>query len=405
MNRAIETGNAGAAQPTIEVERDGVRYTLLGTAHISQASVTAVGEMIGSGRFDAVAVELCPSRFKAMTDAAAWREMNLFRVIRDGKAGLLVANLVLAGYQQRLAAQLGIEPGAEMKAAIGAAAAAGLPLQTIDRDVGTTLKRIWRGIGLGQRFMLFSALLASFFNREKISAEQIEELKQGDLLESAFTEFAARSPHLYDKLIAERDRYMAARLQQENGRHAGRRVLAVLGAGHLAGTAQALRDEAALPGPLIAALEILPPPARWVRFLPWLLLAVVLGLFAKGFSESPELGWKLVFFWVAINGGLAMLGALAARAHPLAVLSALGAAPLTSLNPAIAAGMVSGAVEIWRRPPRVDDFERLRNDATRLAGWYRNRVGHALLVFVLTNLGSSVGTWVAGWSMIQALLG
>ncbi len=404
MNQAVLPNHGGEAQPTAKIERDGVHYTLLGTAHVSRASVEAVRELIGSGHFDAVAVELCPSRYKAMTEATAWREMNLFRVIRDGRAGLLISNLILAGYQQRLAAQLGIEPGAEMKAAIEAAAAGGLPVQTIDRDIGTTLKRIWRSTGIGRRFMLFSALLAGFFNRENISAEQIEELKQGDLLESAFTEFAARSPHLYDKLITERDRYMAACLRRENAGHPGRRVLAVVGAGHLAGTARALGEEKTPPEALIAKLDTVPPAARWVRFLPWLLLAVVLGLFVKGFSESPELGWKLMFFWVAINGGLAMLGALAARAHPLSALSALFAAPLTSLNPAVAAGMVSGAVEVWRRPPKVEDFERLRDDATSLAGWYHNRVGRALLVFLLTNLGSSAGTWIAGWSMIQALI-
>lgn len=390
-------------EPVITLERGGVEYTLLGTAHISAASAEAVARMAASGEYDVVAVELCASRLQALTDASAWRKMDLFQIIRQRKAGVLFANLVLSAYQQRLAQQVGVEPGAEMKAAIKAAKEHKLELQAVDREVGTTLRRVYRGLGWWKRFMLMNGLLASIFTREEIGSEEIEQLKQGDMLESAFSEFATRSPALFERLIAERDRFMAARLRQENNGHEGRRVLLVIGAGHLAGTARSLREDQDEPAAKIEELNQTPPPARWVKAIPWLILILVVTGFAIGFSRSPELGWQLVATWVLINGGLAGLGALIARAHPLSVLSGIIAAPITSLNPTIAAGMVTASVEAWKRRPSVADFEQLRDDVTTWSGWRHNRVARTLLVFFLSNLGSSIGTWVAGGTMLKAL--
>jgi pheromone shutdown-related protein TraB len=208
---------------------------------------------------------------------------------------------------------------------------------------------------------------------------------------------------LYEALIAERDRFMAARLRQENIDNAGKRVLVVIGAGHLDGLAKYLADDASDPQTEVERLSILPPPNRWIKFVPWVIAALVLTGFYLGFSKSPELGWELVTIWVLVNGGLAALGALIARAHPLTILSAMIAAPLTSLNPAIAAGMVTGLVESWIRKPKVSDLERLRDDATTLKGWFKNPATRILLVFFFSNLGSAIGTWVAGFQIFGAL--
>ncbi|GAB4180813.1 MAG: TraB/GumN family protein [Wenzhouxiangellaceae bacterium] len=392
-----------ASEPTITVERDGVHYTLLGTAHISAASAAEVRRLAASGDFDTIAIELCQSRLQSITDPNAWRKMNLFDVIRSGKAGVLFSNLVLSAYQQRLAEQVGVEPGAEMKAAIEAARNGNLRLQAVDREVGVTLRRVYRGLSAWKRFMLMNALIASIFTREEISQEEIEQLKQGDMLESAFSEFASSSPVLYERLIAERDQFMAARLRAENADHPGRRVLLIIGAGHLAGTAAALRDSDEAPEQACERLNQTPPPSKWPKLIPWAILVLVLSGFAIGFSRSPELGWQLVMTWVLINGLLAGLGALIARGHPLTVLSGVLAAPLTSLNPTVAAGMVTASVEVWKRKPSVADFESLRRDVTAWSGWVHNRVARTLLVFFLSNLGSSLGTWIAGWSIIEAL--
>lgn len=390
-------------QPLRVVDRDGVEYTLLGTAHVSPASVRAVEAMIAAGGWDAVAVELCSTRLEALDGRKSWEDLDLFQIIRAGKAGLVMANLALTGYQKRIAEQFGIEPGAELRAAAGGARDAGAPLQLIDRDLATTLRRTYRAVPWYKRFYLTVALAMSSFSSEEIDEEAIEKLKEGDILESTFTEFAEQSPELYAALIDERDRYMAARLRLENRDRPGTRVLAVVGAGHLEGLARYLGDGDLDPQQTVEQLDRQPPRSPFIGLLPWAVTVLVLGGFAWGFSRSPELGWQLVVTWVVFNGGLAALGAALARGRPLTVLSAMFAAPLTSLNPFIAAGMVAGGVELWRRRPTGKDLERLREDVTSLKGWYRNPATRVLLVFFLSNAGSVIGTWAAGFRFFQLL--
>lgn len=390
-------------QPWEKVTRDGIDYCILGTAHVSRRSAEVVDGLLATSQFDAVAIELCPSRHQLLTDKQQWQSTDLFALIRKGKAGLMLANLVLSGYQKRLAKQFGIEPGAEMRAAMQAAEQHNLPLQLIDRDLGTTMKRVWRGLGFWNRFMLFSGLLASVFSRETVSEEDIEKLKQGDMLESAFAEFAEQSPALYKALIAERDQYMAARLRAENTDKNNPQVLAVIGAGHLQGMTEFLREDDQPAETVSETLTTIPPSAKWPKLIPWLIVALIASGFAIGFLRNPELGWNLVKIWVLVNGVLAALGAIIARGHPLTVISALVAAPITSLNPTIGAGMVCALVEAWVRKPNVADFESLRDDVIELSGWWRNRVARTLLVFFLCTLGSAIGTYVAGFSIIQQL--
>ena len=390
-------------QPIRHINRDGVEYTLLGTAHVSRASAEAVKEMAGSGEFDAIAVELCQARYDALTAERKWTDLDLYKIIRQGKAGLVMANLALSAYQRRIAEQFGIEPGAEMRAATIAAKERDLPLQLVDRDLATTLRRSYASVPWYKRVYLMAGLALGMVSSEEIDEEAIEKLKEGDILESTFTEFAEQSPELYEALIAERDRFMAARLREENADSSGRKVLVVIGAGHMEGLAKHLETSSADPVSERQKLEAMPPRARWPRVIPWAIMVLVISGFLIGFSRSPELGWQLVFIWVAINGGLAALGALLARAHPLTVLSAVIAAPLTSLNPTIAAGMVTGLVESWLRKPRVSDLENLRFDITTVRGWFRNPATRILLVFFLSNLGSAIGTWVAGFKIFGAL--
>jgi len=399
------TGTAGEAsrQPVKTVVRDGVSYTLIGTAHVSRASAEAVREFATSGDYDAIAVELCQARYDALTAERKWTDLDLYRILREGKAGLVMANLALSAYQRRIAEQFGIEPGAEMRAASVAAKELDLPLQLVDRDLATTLKRSYANVPWYKRLYLSAGLALGMVSSEEIDEESIEKLKEGDILESTFTEFAEQSPELFEALIAERDRYMAARLREENAGKEGRKVLVVIGAGHMEGIARELASGQADPAGERTRLEALPRRSRWPRLIPWAIMLLILTGFVIGFSRSPELGWQLVFIWVVINGGLAALGALLARGHPLTVLSALVAAPLTSLNPTIAAGMVTGLVESWLRKPRVVDLENLRFDITTVKGWFRNPATRILLVFFLSNLGSAIGTWVAGLRIFSEL--
>jgi pheromone shutdown-related protein TraB len=392
-----------ASQPVIELEREGVHYTLLGTAHVSRVSAEAVRHFLADGHFDAVGVELCRSRYDAMTNPDAWKQMDLFRIIRQGKAGLVAANLALGAYQRRLAEQFGIEPGAEMKAALETAETRGIPHALIDRDIGITLKRVFRGVPFMEKVSLFGGMLFSLVSNEKITEEEIERLKQGDILESTFSEFALQSESLYQGLIAERDEFMAACLREESSQNQFKRVLAVVGAGHLKGLAEHLEQDQGEPESRKHDLNQLPPPRVWTRWIPWLISGVILAGFGLGFYRSPELGWELVTTWVLINGSLAAVGALLAGGHPLTVISGFLAAPLTSLNPTVAAGMVTASVETWLRKPTVGDFSAIRDDLLKTSGWWKNRVSRILLVLIFSNIGSIAGTWIAGFSIFEKL--
>lgn len=390
-------------EPVEELALGDARVTLLGTAHVSRTSAEAVERLLSSGAYDAVAVELCPSRYEALLNPDVLARMDLLRIIREGKASMAAAQLALGAYQQRLAEQFGIEPGAEMRAAVARAREAHLPVLLIDREIGITLKRVLRNVSWWKRPGLFAALLASVLSRDEVEEDDIERLKEGDMLETTFAEFAEDRRELFDPLIAERDRYMAASLVRDlrNGGH--RNVLGVVGAGHLSGIRQALESGVEDPDAQIAALDQVPPPRRWPRLIPWLIVVLVAAGFTIGFQRSPELGWALVGDWVVINGGLAALGAALALAHPASVVTAFLAAPLTSLNPAVGAGMVTAAAEIVLRRPQMGDFQRLRHDTVHWRGWWRNRVSRTLLVFLFSTLGSAVGTYLAGFRIFDRL--
>ena len=320
---------------------------------------------------------------------------------------MVAASLVLSTFQKRLADQSGIQPGAEMKAAMDGAEQRGLPLWLIDREVGTTLKRAWRSVGFWQRFGLLGGLLASVFDREDIEQGEIEKLKQGDLLESAFSEFASGSKPLYDSLIGERDAFMAARLREEAARPTmveNRRVLVVIGAGHLKGLCALLREQQGDPASKVAELAILPPKARWPKWLAAALVLLVFAAIAWAFHQNTALGTQALRDWVLFTGGFAALGAVAAGAHPLSILAAFIAAPIKPFRPGIPAGGISAMAEAWVRRPRVADFDTLRDDIVHWSGWWKNRVARTLLNFFLVSVGTIIGEYSAGIHIFKSLL-
>ncbi|MEN5206034.1 TraB/GumN family protein [Stenotrophomonas sp. TWI700] len=387
-----------AGQPVRIVERDGVRYTLLGTAHVSQASVEAVERAIESGRFDAVAVELDAQRLQALTNPDALAKLDLVEVIRKGRVALFAANLALAAYQRRLAEQLEIEPGAELKRAVVMANERNLPVHLIDREVGLTFKRASQRLGFFGKIKLVMGLGAGLFASEEVGEDEIEKLKQGDMLEASFGEFASESPALYETIIGERDRYMATRLREVHD-PAQREVLAVVGAGHLAGLARYLETDTDAPGPLRESLEDVPKK----RNIPWItlaILAIVLTGIGVGFYRGGlGVGSELLAVWAMYTGGLAGLGCLLAGSHPLSILTAIVVAPFKPFRLSIPTGAFSALVEARLRKPAYEDFLKLRDDAQSVRGWYRNRVTRVVLTFMLTNLGSMLGLWLTGFQV------
>ncbi len=412
-NESSEQQDKSREEPIFQHQLAGKSITVLGTAHVSKASADKVHELLASGEYDGVAIELCPSRYNSLIDPDSLAKMDLFQVFKDGKASMVIASLALGAYQQKMAEEFGIEPGAEMRMAIEQANEKNCTVHLIDREVGTTLKRVYNNVPWWKKMGIVGGLLGSVISSEKVSEEEIERLKEGDILETTFSQFAEEAKELFGPLIDERDQYMAARLEQIVCESDNQSILAVVGAGHLKGIESYLaRDEQiATPEQLHASaqqtidrLDKLPEKSRWPKLIPWLIVAVLITGFAIGFNKSTDLGVQLIIYWVLINGSLSALGAALAKGHPLTVVGAFIAAPLTSLNPTIGAGMVTAAIELYLRKPNVGDFSQLRKDTTHVSGWWKNKVARTLLVFFFSTIGSAIGTYVAGFKIFESLV-
>ncbi len=386
------------------VEVNGCQITLVGTAHVSHKSVELVEAKVAEGGYDCIAVELCPPRYKNLTNNDWWKNLDIYQVLKQGRGNLLLINLAMSAYQRRLADKVGIEPGREMSRAIELAEENDLRLEVVDRDISTTLSRMYHRVTFWQKMKLVTSLIASIFVGEEVTEDQIEGLKEGDMLHSMLEEFGEVLPSVKAVLIDERDVYMVGKLAAlTEGTDAPKSILATVGAGHLPGMVKAF--EAIPTKETVEQLEQKPPPSRTGYYIGWGIAAVVLSMFFVGYSRSPEMGWDLVVTWVVINGGMSALGAAIALAHPLTILSAFVAAPITSLNPTIGAGMVVGIVESLIRKPKVSDFESIRQDVAQWGLWWKNGVIRVFLIFFLANLGSAVGTWVAGISIASKIWG
>ena len=370
-----------------KVELEGKTIYIVGTAHVSAQSVQDVRDAVAAVRPDTVAIELCEPRYQGMVKKAAWRNTNVFQVIRQGKATFLLAQMAMQSFYRRLGKQLEVEPGAEMLAGAACAEETGAKLELIDRRIDVTLKRVWRHLGFWHRIKLFGVLAEAMFTSDVLEGQDVEALKKQDQLEALMGEMGKAFPEIKKRLIDERDVYLAQKLRAAPGT----RIVAVVGAGHVPGMLKAIRE----PMPL-AELESLPPPAKWSKVWPWLIPAGVLALIAWGFFQGgAERGVDSIAIWIGVTGALAALGAAVALPHPLTILSAFIAAPITTLHPALAAGWVAGLVEAWIRPPAVADFESLPQAMESLRTFVRNPVVRILLVVVTTNLGASIGTFVA----------
>jgi pheromone shutdown-related protein TraB len=360
---------------------------LVGTAHVSKESITLVKEVIESEKPDTVCVELCESRYQSIVKKEQWENKNIVTVIREKKAFLLLSNLILASFQKRMADRLDIKPGGEMIEAVECAEAIDAEVHLADRDIRITLMRAWYCLSLWKKIQLLFELLLSAGSMEEISENDIEQLKEKDMLDAVINEIGQSMPELRTILIDERDQYLAEKIRSANGKH----IVAVLGAGHIPGIVNEMDKPIE-----IKSLETEPPPKKGKLLFKWglpifIIILIVLGFFKAGKTAGQDMIW----WWFVANGTLAGLGACLALAHPITIVSAIAAAPLTSLNPMIAAGWVSGLVEAFMRKPRVKDFQTLSEDISSVKGFWQNAVTRTLLVVVFTNIGSSVGTFIA----------
>ena len=378
-----------------EIILDGKKILLIGTAHISQSSVDEVNTVINQVNPDTVCIELCSSRYQAMLAKDQWKNMDIFKVIREGKSFLLFANLIMTAFQKRLGSRLGVKPGSEMFEAANVAEKLNSELVLADRDVKITLQRTWRGMRFWGKMKVLGQLLASLFIREEISKEEIEKLKESDALSEAMKMLAEQSPEMKRILIDERDQYMAEKIRQSMGKL----VVAVVGAGHVKGLTAELENKHNL-----AELESVPPTGKAVAWLKWGIPALIIALIVYGFfTVDTDVSIEMIQRWVLINGTLSALGTAAAFGHPITIAVAFIAAPFTSLNPTIAAGWVAGLVEALLRKPQVRDFENLADDITHLRGFWQNNITRILLVVIFANLGSAIGTFAGGFAIATLL--
>ena len=385
------------------IQLDKTTITLIGTAHVSKESVALVEEKIMSREFDCVAVELCPARYENLKNRSWWQNLDIYEVFKKKKASLLLINLALSAYQRRLADKVGVEAGQEMIRATELAVDNKIRLEVVDRDITTTLHRLVTKVSFWQKMKIFSGLIVGVFVGEEVDREQIENLKKGDMLHSVIEEFGESLPQIKKVLIDERDEFMVGKLSMlAASEDAPKNILAIVGAGHLVGMVPGFT----MPPDQNRMDELMqkPPSSRMGYYIGWAIGAFILGMFYVGYQQSPELGWNLVVTWVLINGGLSALGATLALAHPISILVAFFAAPLTSLNPTVGAGMVVGLVESYLRKPKVLDFERLRDDISSFPMWWKNGVVRVLLVFFFANVGSAAGTYIAGASIVKQIL-
>lgn len=375
---------------------NGREIILVGTAHVSKESADLVKAVIEEEKPDTVSVELCESRYQAITQKRKWQDMDIVKVIREKKALLLLTNLLLAAFQKRIAEKFDVRPGEEMIKAVETAEVAGADIHLADRNVRVTLSRTWRGMGFWDKMkMFFHVLLSIFGGVDEIEEEDIERMKQEDILESLLSDIEKDFPALRKIIIDERDQYLSQKIRTAPGE----KIVAVVGAGHVPGIKKYIGGDID-----ISPLDQIPPRGKSAGLIKWLLPCMIIIMIGAGFFlGGKDRGTDMIAYWFISNSILAGLGATIAFAHPLTILTAIVAAPLTSLNPMIAAGWVAGLTEAFVRKPKVGDFENLTNDISSVRGFWKNKVTRILLVVFFTNLGSVAGTFVAIPLMTKSL--
>ncbi|MFV0480088.1 MAG: TraB/GumN family protein [Anaerorhabdus sp.] len=378
---------------TLQVQEKTIH--LLGTAHVSQASAQEVKEYIKQLRPESVCVELDQDRFDSIQSPNRWEDTDIIEVIKQKKTGYMLANLILSSYQRRLAKKMDIAPGQEMIQGIQSAKESSANLVLADRKISTTFSRIYRKLSFKEKMKLLYLLISSIFDEEEISEDDIEQLKQSDILEASLTAISKDFPIVSQVLVHERDQTLAYHIKNAPGKV----VFAVLGAAHVPGVSKELFLEQD-----IQELTSVPPKKKTSQLIGWLIPIFIVIMILSLFTVDSSIGLQQIIRWTLVNGSLSAFGTLLAGGHILSILTAFIAAPITSLNPLLAAGWFAGITEAFIRKPKVKDFKNIADDLSTFSGFYKNRVTHILLVVVLANLFSSLGTFLGGIDLINTFI-
>lgn len=372
---------------------EGRRIVLVGTAHVSRSSVEVVHQVIELEHPDTVCIELDEKRFQALSKQSAWENLDLKEVIRQKQLTTLIVNLLLASYQKRLGDDLGVQPGAELLEAAQTAESLGIPVELCDRDVRATLRRATHATPFMRRMLLLSEMLLTMLDGPEITEEQLEELREQDVLNEMMGELGRRHPALKRVLIDERDAYLAQKIHDAEGQ----RIVAVVGAGHLQGIVEMLQSGRRAN---LEELEEIPPIRQVWKVITWMVPILILGGIGYiGWSKGLATAGDSALFWVLANSIPAGLGALIAWAHPLTILAAIVSAPLASLSPIVGTAYITAFVQAYYEPPKVHEFQSVASDIAKPACWWKNRLLRIFLAYLLPGIGSMIGS-MAGFAKI-----
>jgi pheromone shutdown-related protein TraB len=394
---SVETASYSSSSEDVQsVSVDGRTFTLVGTAHVSRESAELVRHVVSTERPDCVCIELDRKRFVALAQRHRFESLNIREVIRSKQLPVLLLNLVLAAYQKQLGGALGVVPGTELLAAATVAEDLGIPIELCDRDVRITLRRAWSSIPWWRKLWLVPGMLVSvLFERPSLSEADLRTLRQRDVMTNLLQELGEALPELKRALIDERDSYLAEKMRRSPGRH----LVAVVGAGHIDGIRRGLMERSPV---ALQELETVPPTSRFWSFVGWgVPLTILAALLAIGLRKGAAVAGENLLFWVLANGIPCSIGAAVAFAHPATIVAAFVAAPITSLTPVIGAGYVTAFAQAYLCPPLVREIQSVADDFLRPRRWWGNRLLRVLLVFLLTTIGSAIGTFVGGAEIVR----
>jgi len=377
------------------VNKDGREFIIVGTAHISRQSADLVREVIEKENPDVVCVELDEKRLAALSEKNRWENLDLKSIIKQKQLSTLIINLVLSSYQKKLGEKLGVNPGTELLEAVNTAKGKNIPIELCDREVRITLRRAWHSMGLWQKIKLIAGGFGGIFEKQDLTEEKLAELRSKDVLSEMMDELGKAMPVLKKVIIDERDTYLAEKMKQSKGN----KIVSVVGAGHARGIIKALNNNEQID---LKEIEIIPKPSPIAKIIGWGIPAIIIASilfigYSKGLSEAGD----NAMFWILANGIPSAIGALIALAHPLTILTAFFAAPITSLTPLIGAGYVAAFVQVYFQPPLVKDFQNVSDNAKQVLMWWKNKLLKVLLVFILASLGSVLGTYVGLFEIVR----
>lgn len=391
--KIVNNTNSSSDVSTIFV--DGKEIILIGTAHISKQSVDLVKEVIEKENPDVVCVELDERRYKSLSEKNRWENLDLKTIIKEKQLSTLIINLALASYQKKMGEKLGIAPGMELVEATKIAKEKNISIELCDRDIRITLKRAWNSMSFWQKLKFLTSGFGSLFEKQELSEEKLAELRKKDVLSEMMEELGKALPVLKRVLIDERDTYLAEKIKSANGN----KLVAVVGAGHVQGILSHLENDDKSD---LGEIERIPKSSSVAKIIGWGIPTIILlSIFYIGYSKGLSEAGDNILFWILANGIPSSIGAIIAFAHPFTILVAFLAAPLTSLTPLIGAGYVAAFVQVYFNPPVVKEFQSITTDFNKFTKWWKNKLLKVFLVFILTSLGSLIGTYVGFFEIVR----